>query len=102
MHVDGSCHCGRLTYAAEIARAKVSICHCTVCQAMSSSAFRMIVVAEKGGFRLLSGEPTSYVKTADSDRKRVQAFCLVCGTHLYATALEENPQRHGAVPTSDA
>jgi hypothetical protein len=95
MHVDGSCHCGRLTYTAEIDPAKVSICHCTDCQAMSSSAFRMIVVAEKGSFRLLSGEPTTYVKTADSGRKRVQAFCPVCGTHLYATAPEENPQHHG-------
>ena len=68
MHVDGSCHCGYITYQAEIDPGRVIICHCTDCQVLSSSAFRMIVVAEKGSFRLLSGEPTVYVKTADSGR----------------------------------
>jgi len=83
MHVDGSCHCGRLTYTAEIDPAKVSICHCTDCQAMSSSAFRMIVVAEKGSFRLLSGEPTIYVTAAGSGcRLSVPCVARTCTQRL--------------------
>lgn len=95
MHVDGACHCGEITYSAEIDPDKVSICHCTDCQVLSSSAFRMIVVAEKGTFRLLTGTPTIYVKTADSGRKRAQAFCPRCGTQLYSSPGVENPQHFG-------
>jgi hypothetical protein len=95
MHVDGTCHCGYITYAAEIDPARVIICHCTDCQVLSSSAFRMVVLAENGSFRLLSGEPTIYIKTADSGRKRAHAFCPRCGTQMYATPPVENPEHFG-------
>ena len=94
MHVDGTCHCGYMTYAAEIDPARVIICHCTDCQALSSSAFRMVVLAEKGSFRLLSGQPTTYIKTADSGRKRAHHFCPKCGTQMYATPPGDNPEQH--------
>ena len=95
MHVDGTCHCGYITYAAEIDPAKVIICHCKDCQVLSSSAFRMVVLAEYGSFRLLSGEPTIYIKTADSGRKRAHAFCPKCGTQMYATPPVANPEHYG-------
>ena len=95
MHVDGTCHCGHITYTAEVDPAKVIICHCTDCQVLSSSAFRMVVLAEKGSFRLLSGKPTIYVKTADSGRKRAHAFCPTCGTQMYATPVVDNPEHYG-------
>ena len=41
-------------------------------------------------FRLLSGEPAIYVKTAESGTKRVQAFCPKCGSPIYAGAFD-NP-----------
>ena len=94
MRVDGTCHCGYMTYAAEIDPGKVIICHCTDCQVLSSSAFRMVVLANKGTFRLLSGEPTVYIKTADSGRKRAHAFCPKCGTQMYATPPGDNPEQH--------
>ena len=94
MQVDGSCHCGHVTYTAEIDPGKVIICHCTDCQVLSSSAFRMVVLANKGTFRLLAGEPTIYVKTADSGRKRAHAFCPKCGTQTYATPPGANPEQH--------
>jgi hypothetical protein len=95
MHVDGTCHCGDITYTAEIDPAKVIICHCTDCQVLSSSAFRMVVLAEKGSFQLLSGTPTIYVKIADSGRKRAHAFCPRCGTHMYATPAVAKPEQFG-------
>lgn len=94
MHIDGSCHCGLITYVAEIDPDKVIICHCSDCQVLSSSAFRMVVLAEKGSFRLLSGTPKIYVKTADSGRKRAHAFCPDCGTQMYATPVGDNPEQH--------
>jgi hypothetical protein len=95
MHVDGACHCGEITYTAEIDPGKVIICHCTDCQVLSSSAFRMVVLAEKGSFRLQSGTPTTYIKTADSGRKRAHAFCPRCGTQMYATPPVDNPDHYG-------
>ena len=90
MKIDGGCHCGRIRYEAEVDPGMVAICHCTDCQTLSGSAFRTVVPAAKGGFKL-TGQPKIYVKTADSGRKRVQAFCAECGTPLYS-AEESDPQ----------
>src|SRR2546423_11634738 len=94
MHVDGACHCGDVTYTAEIDPAKVIICHCTDCQVLSSSAFRMVVLAEKGSFRLLGGKPTIYVKTADSGRKRFNAFLPTGGTQMYRSPPGRDSGQH--------
>jgi hypothetical protein len=90
--IDGGCHCGYITYEAEADPAQASICHCSDCQVLSGTAFRTVIRAEDGSFKLLSGEPTIYVKTADSGRKREQAFCPRCGTPIYATAPGEGPK----------
>jgi hypothetical protein len=34
MKVDGRCHCGFITFAAEIVPEKVWLCHCTDCQTL--------------------------------------------------------------------
>ena len=59
MKVDGGCHCGRITFEAEIDPAKVLICHCTDCQSLSGSAFRTVVRVPTTAFRLLSGSQES-------------------------------------------
>jgi len=56
MRIDGRCHCGFITYEADIDPEKVIICHCTDCQTLTGSAFRTAVLTREGGFRLLSGE----------------------------------------------
>jgi len=88
VRIDGGCHCGRITYAAEINPDDVTICHCTDCQRLSGSAFRTVVPARKEGFRI-TGEPKVYVKTAESGNRRAQAFCPECGTPLFATAVSD-------------
>ncbi len=70
----------------------VFICHCTDCQAMSGSAYRTIVPARRGTFYLLAGEPKIYVKSADSGSRRLQAFCPDCGSSLYSTPDEDQPE----------
>ncbi len=91
MRIEGRCHCGSLKYVAEVDPEKVEVCHCTDCQALSGSAFRVVVLAQPGTFTLMSGEPKTYVKTAESGNRRVQAFCPDCGTSLYAHALAGDP-----------
>ena len=91
MKVDGGCHCGLIRYEAEIDPEKTMICHCTDCQTLSGSAFRTVVPVPKQHFRLLSGQPKIYVKTAESGSQRAQAFCPECGTPIYASAVSDPP-----------
>jgi hypothetical protein len=93
MKIQGGCHCGQITYEAEIDPATVTVCHCTDCQTLSGSAFRTVVPAKKESFRM-TGQPRIYVKTAESGNKRAQAFCPECGTPLYATS-PTDPQVYG-------
>ena len=89
MKIDGGCHCGSITYEAEIDPNTVTICHCTDCQTLSGSAFRVVVPAKKEGFNLLTGEPKIYVKTGESGRNRVQSFCRECGTPIYSADVSD-------------
>ena len=73
MKIDGTCHCGNITYQAEIDPDQVYICHCTDCQTISGSAFRWAVseacaaalkqgapVHEAGGFEIDTGATVRY------------------------------------------
>src|SRR5262245_3215628 len=83
MKVDGSCHCGRITYEAEVDPEKVLICHCTDCQTLSGSAFRVVVRVPSDAFKVRSGQPKSYVKEAESGTRMIQAFCPDCGSPIF-------------------
>ena len=90
MKIDGGCHCGNITYEAEIDPDKVILCHCTDCQTMSGSAYRSVVFAAGDTFKM-SGTPKIYVKTGSSGAPRAQAFCPECGSHIYSSTVEDNP-----------
>ncbi|MGI9481134.1 MAG: GFA family protein [Hyphomicrobiales bacterium] len=92
MKIDGQCHCGHISFEAELDPEKVGICHCTDCQNMSGSAFRTLAIVDAATFQLLSGEPKTYTKTGDSGNRRLQTFCPECGTPIYAGAAEEHPK----------
>ena len=89
MHINGGCHCGYITYEAEADPASARICHCTDCQIFSGSAFRTVVPTKGSHFKLLTGKPKTYVKTADSGNQRAQVFCPECGTHIYASSVDD-------------
>lgn len=93
MKVHGRCHCGAITYEAEVEAGAVMICHCGDCQTVSGSAFRANIHAAAGAFRLLTGNPRRYLKTGDSGAKRVHAFCETCGSPVYASD-PENPKTY--------
>lgn len=84
MNIEGACHCGKISFSAEVDPEQVIICHCTDCQTLSGSAYRTVAPAMEGTFRLLSGDPKIYVKTAESGARRAQAFCPDCGTPVYS------------------
>lgn len=95
MKIDGACHCGEITYEAEVDPEKVIVCHCTDCQTLSGSAFRVNVFVAGSDLKFLSGEPAEYIKTAESGNKRAQGFCRNCGTGLYATSAGDGPRMYG-------
>lgn len=99
MDIDGACHCGRISFTAKVDPQRVSLCHCTDCQAFSSSAFRVGVMAPIEDVKI-NGSPKRYVKTAESGGRRAQLFCPECGTPVFTLAAD-NPTtitiRMGAV-----
>ena len=54
-------------------------------QSGSGSAYRTNVPSGRNTFKLLSGEPRVYMKTAESGNKRAQGFCADCGTPLFSS-----------------
>jgi hypothetical protein len=92
MKIDGGCFCGAITYEADVDPERTSICHCTDCQRLTGTAFRVSVPASQENYRITKGTPKVYVKTADSGARRAQAFCGECGSHLYSTSAGEGPK----------
>lgn len=90
IEIDGGCHCGRIAYRAKVAPQSVAICHCADCQTLSGSPYRAMVPARAEDFEI-TGEPKIYIKTAESGRRRAQAFCPDCGAPIYA-ADPERPE----------
>jgi hypothetical protein len=85
MKIDGQCHCGRVTYEADIDPEKVSICHCTDCQALTGSPYRVTVICSAEQVRLSGKAPKVYAKTGDNGRARLQQFCGECGSPLFTS-----------------
>lgn len=89
MHINGACHCGAISFTAEVDADRVAVCHCSDCQVLSGAPFRAVVPAPIESL-LVHGQTKSYVKVAQSGNRRAQVFCPECGTPLWATAAE-NP-----------
>lgn len=95
MHVDGKCHCGAVTYDAEIEPDEVGICHCRDCQRLTGSAFRATVSTPAGHFRLTGKMPRLYEKRADNGALRLQFFCGDCGSPIYTTGVGKDAETVG-------
>lgn len=58
---------------------------------LSGSAYRVSVPVPASSFRLLTGTPKTYVKTADSGTRRRHGFCANCGSPIWAAADSDTP-----------
>jgi hypothetical protein len=92
--IDGGCHCGYITYEGEADPETATICHCADCQTLSGSAFRTAVPVKSDVFRIVTGEPAIYVKTAESGNKRQQAFCPRCGSPIFSAPPGDGPKNY--------
>jgi hypothetical protein len=100
MKIDGGCYCGSITYEAEVDPEKVEICHCSDCQVFGGSAFKTGAPVEGDKFKLLSGQPTSYIKTGESGRQYARMFCPECGAGVFSTAPGGGPPFYVFVATA--
>jgi len=89
MKITGACHCKKIQFKATIDPLKVRICHCNDCQIISGTAFRISLPVENENFELTAGILKTYVKIAESGNKRAQCFCENCGSHIYATTVDD-------------
>src|SRR6267378_6716723 len=85
MNIDGQCHCGSVTYQAEIDPERVSICHCTDCQVLTGSPYRVTAICSGDQIRMTGKLPKVYAKTGDNGRTRFQHFCPECGSPLFTS-----------------
>lgn len=83
MRVQGACHCRAVHLTAEVQPSRVFVCHCTDCQVLTGTAFRVVVPVLPGSLQV-KGDVKGYARTAESGRVRWQYFCPACGTPLYA------------------
>ncbi|MEI5680000.1 MULTISPECIES: GFA family protein [unclassified Mesorhizobium] len=95
MRIDGGCHCGAITYQAEVDPEKTTICHCTDCQQLTGTAFRVSVRAPEDKYEITKGTPKIYIKIGANGARRAQGFCENCGSHLFATSADEGPKVYG-------
>jgi hypothetical protein len=94
MEIDGQCHCGRISYRATIDPMRVSICHCSDCQALTGSPYRVTVLTPHQTI-VVNGTPKVYVKRGDNGRNRLQHFCGECGTPMFASGEEADDDEWG-------
>lgn len=95
MQITGRCHCGEVTYQAQVDENKVFNCHCTDCQIISGAPFRTVVMSMPDAVTFTGATPKEYIKIAESGNQRAQGFCANCGTALYATSVGEGERIYG-------
>jgi hypothetical protein len=85
MRIDGQCHCGFVTYEADIDPDALLICHCTDCQRLTGSPYRVTVRVPQADLTLTGNTPKVYTKIAESGHERFLHFCPECGTPLFSS-----------------
>ena len=77
----GGCQCGAVRYTITGAPDTLYCCHCTECQAQSSSAFGMSLRVE-GPLVELSGTTRSYIRDAGQPNEVECVHCAECGARV--------------------
>ncbi|WP_296038999.1 GFA family protein [uncultured Agrobacterium sp.] len=89
MRITGQCHCGNVRYEAEADPEHVVICHCTDCQRLTGSPYRVTLRAKRQDISLTGAEPKLYRKKAENGNVRLMHFCSDCGAPLFSSAEQE-------------
>jgi hypothetical protein len=74
----GGCSCGRVRYEVRTPPLTIALCHCTICQARTGSAFSMAVPVLREGFGLTLGSTITRDLPGGSGALSTQHFCDHC------------------------
>jgi hypothetical protein len=74
----GGCQCGAVRFAVSSAPARISICHCRMCQKASGAPFASFADVEQTDFAWTRGKPAAFQSSSIAMRD----FCADCGTPL--------------------
>ena len=74
----GGCQCGAIRFALSAAPAKISICHCRMCQKATGAPFASFADIEHADFDWTRGSPSAFKSSSIAERD----FCRDCGTPL--------------------
>jgi hypothetical protein len=74
----GGCQCGAVRFALSGPPAKISICHCRMCQKASGAPFASFADIENSDFVWTRGQPAAFKSSSIAERD----FCAACGTPL--------------------
>jgi hypothetical protein len=74
----GGCQCGAIRFAMSKPPAKISICHCRMCQKASGAPFASLADIAHEDFTWTRGKPASFKSSSIAERD----FCAACGTPL--------------------
>ena len=79
----GSCLCGGVTFELTEPFARVSMCHCTTCKAISGGVGTATGRVPTSAVRVLTGR--ELVATYQPDEGLAKSFCSVCGSNLFGS-----------------
>jgi len=82
----GGCECGVVRYIIIGEPVVIYVCHCSICQTQSGSAFGMAMRIHKTDFQITAGQLKSFTRQADSGQVFTNSFCADCGTRIYHQA----------------
>jgi len=74
----GGCQCGAVRFALSAPPARISICHCRMCQKASGAPFASFADIEHSDFSWTRGKPAAFQSSSIAMRD----FCADCGTPL--------------------
>jgi hypothetical protein len=80
----GGCQCGAIRFALKAPPARVSICHCRMCQKASGAPFASFADIDKSDFAWTRGRPAAFESSTIAERD----FCRDCGTPLSFRRIE--------------
>jgi len=86
----GGCGCGAVRFEVTAPLESANYCHCTRCQRRSGTAASANARAQRGSFRVVSGEQSLRAWKPQGGFEKW--FCGECGSALYSCAADD-PQR---------
>jgi hypothetical protein len=98
--ITGGCFCGSIRFAIVGSLASAAYCHCTDCRKCTGSAFNVSVPVDCENFKLLSGKPKGFTKTAASGNKLTRKFLprmWIADLYIVATPSRSRLRQSGIV-----